>query len=269
MSMPTFPEDGLSITQEQAFNMLLGSIAMEEMALSHILNAEGEKLQYFLGTLPGGTCPCVTPDQLLELNRSVSHLLDQVMQNQMLLKGKMEHVLEAKSQWCRPDCRCPDCKCPDCRCPDCGEDCCQTPPSDIRSPKKTGTFHIPKCTCWKKGHNLAWTECVGDGTAQEREIIYIRDCAPHLIHYELEILTPRPCFVTFGIKTLINHGYHKILAASAYADIPGESIHMAGSLLLPVTPCSWQCPCPVMLTLLGPENVCVQGGELRLHCLSA
>ena len=34
-------------------NQILSSIAMKELGLSHILNAEGEKLQYILGTLPG------------------------------------------------------------------------------------------------------------------------------------------------------------------------------------------------------------------------
>ena len=40
------------MTREEALTMIIASIAMEELALSHILNAEGEKLQYVLGT-PG------------------------------------------------------------------------------------------------------------------------------------------------------------------------------------------------------------------------
>ena len=34
------------MTREEALTMIIASIAMEELALSHILNAEGEKLQY-------------------------------------------------------------------------------------------------------------------------------------------------------------------------------------------------------------------------------
>lgn len=45
----------ISIARDDAVNLLLSSIAMEELGLSHIINAEGEKLQYILGTLPGVT----------------------------------------------------------------------------------------------------------------------------------------------------------------------------------------------------------------------
>ena len=100
MSMPTFPEHGVDITQEQAFNMLLGSIAMEELGLSHILNAEGEKLQYILGTLPGAQGTCATTQELLQVNRSITDLLENVMHNQLILKGKLEQVLRAKERHC-------------------------------------------------------------------------------------------------------------------------------------------------------------------------
>ena len=52
MSMPSFPNIDPPIQREDAVNQILSSIAMEELGLSHILNAEGEKLQYILGTIP-------------------------------------------------------------------------------------------------------------------------------------------------------------------------------------------------------------------------
>ena len=55
MSMPSFPNIDPPIQREDAVNQILSSIAMEELGLSHILNAEGEKLQYILGTIPGLT----------------------------------------------------------------------------------------------------------------------------------------------------------------------------------------------------------------------
>ena len=73
--------------------MIIASIAMEELALSHILNAEGEKLQYILGTLPG-TKPCAGPQEVLAVNKSITTLLEAVAQNQILLKSKLEKVLE-------------------------------------------------------------------------------------------------------------------------------------------------------------------------------
>ena len=61
MSMPNFPTISPAITREDAVNQILSSIAMEELGLSHIINAEGEKLQYVLGTLPGISGPPPQP----------------------------------------------------------------------------------------------------------------------------------------------------------------------------------------------------------------
>ena len=93
MSMPSFPPNGADMTREEALTMIIASIAMEELALSHILNAEGEKLQYILGTLHG-TSPCACPQDVLAVNKSVTALVEAVTQNQMLLKSKLEKVLE-------------------------------------------------------------------------------------------------------------------------------------------------------------------------------
>lgn len=125
MSMPSFPPHGADMTREEALTMIIASIAMEELALSHILNAEGEKLQYILGALPGAK-PCACPQDVLAVNKSVASLLDAVAQNQMLLKSKLEKVLEAcppPTRPCPPPCEpCPP-PCP----PYCGPETC--PPS--------------------------------------------------------------------------------------------------------------------------------------------
>lgn len=93
MSMPSFPPNGADMSREEALTMIIASIAMEELALSHILNAEGEKLQFILGTLPGaGSCAC--PQDVLAVNKSVTALVEAVSQNQMLLKNKLDRVLE-------------------------------------------------------------------------------------------------------------------------------------------------------------------------------
>lgn len=91
--MPRFPECGTDITREQALNMLLTSIAMEELGFSHIINAEGEKLQYVLRYLKETDIPCDQTQKLLEVNMSITKLLEMVMQNQIILKSKMERVL--------------------------------------------------------------------------------------------------------------------------------------------------------------------------------
>ena len=124
------------MTREEALTMIIASIAMEELAMSHILNAEGEKLQYILGTLPG-TSPCACPQDVLAVNKSVTALVEAVTQNQMLLKNKLAQVLE----FCPlPPSPPPDCKpepgpCPPpCRPGSC-EDCCSKCPEACPLPR--------------------------------------------------------------------------------------------------------------------------------------
>jgi hypothetical protein len=95
MSMPNFPSISPEITREMALNMILASIAMEELGLSHIINAEGEKIQYVLNELTCKTGYGASVEDILAVNKSVESLLEVLMQNQMFLKGKMERVLEA------------------------------------------------------------------------------------------------------------------------------------------------------------------------------
>lgn len=93
MSQPTFPLVDPPIGREDAVNYILASIAMEELGLSHILNTEGEKLQYILGTLPGLSGPPATIEDVLAANESVRDLLDTAAQNQLFLKSKMQAAL--------------------------------------------------------------------------------------------------------------------------------------------------------------------------------
>ena len=93
MSMPAFSET--TIGREEAINQLLSSIAMEELALSHILNAEGEKIQHVLGTLPGQTVSDATLEDLLSIDESVETMLSSVRETQTQLMDKMTAALAA------------------------------------------------------------------------------------------------------------------------------------------------------------------------------
>ena len=95
MSLPSFPNIDPPIQRENAVNQILSSIAMEELGLSNILNTEGEKLQYILGTLPGLSGPAATVEDVLSANESVRDLLNTAVQNQLFLKSKMQEALEA------------------------------------------------------------------------------------------------------------------------------------------------------------------------------
>ena len=116
--------------------MIIASIAMEELAFSHIVNAEGEKLQSGLGTLPGREKLCADTQEILDVTTSVAKVLDTVTQSQVLLKGKLEKALEACG--CRPG---PEPPCP------CGP-CC--PKSAIHLVSRCGDFF------WDDGFLLSW-----------------------------------------------------------------------------------------------------------------
>ena len=90
MSMPKFPNSDCILTREQAINAILTSIALEEAALSHIINAEGEKIQYVLQHINSKSCYTFDDmDKILEINESVSDLIDQITDMQLILKNKM------------------------------------------------------------------------------------------------------------------------------------------------------------------------------------
>ena len=63
MGMPIITAS--TTTREQAITDLIQSVALEETALSHILNAEGEKLQKIM------SFDDIAPDTVLMANRSV------------------------------------------------------------------------------------------------------------------------------------------------------------------------------------------------------
>lgn len=103
MSLPSFPSISPPITREDALNQLIASIASEELGMSHILNAEGEKLQYILGTLPGLSGGPATYQEVLDANDSVSDLLNSSMELTFLLKNKLDLAMNAPSQVFSPD----------------------------------------------------------------------------------------------------------------------------------------------------------------------
>ncbi|MBY0050815.1 hypothetical protein H7K32_03795 [Brevibacillus agri] len=100
MSFPNIPNISptIAITREDAINLLLTSIAMEELGLSHILDAEGEKIQYVLGTLTGVSgAPAATIDDLLAIDRSVREMVDATIRKEMVLQAKLQAVLNAST----------------------------------------------------------------------------------------------------------------------------------------------------------------------------
>lgn len=100
MSLPKIPDmdPNINIKREDAINILIASIGMEEMALAHILNAEGEKIQYVLGTLEGAAGPIdpgdITVCDVMKVNKSVNKTLRNAIATEMILLFKLEDAIE-------------------------------------------------------------------------------------------------------------------------------------------------------------------------------
>ncbi|OOM82499.1 hypothetical protein CLPUN_02010 [Clostridium puniceum] len=105
MSMPNIPNITplINITREQAIDMIIASIAMEEMGLAHILNAEGEKIQYILDK---NKCKSVLPKDIKEINQGVEKVIREIMKLQILLQEKLESIISIIPP--KSDC-CDDC----------------------------------------------------------------------------------------------------------------------------------------------------------------
>ena len=70
--------------RDQAITDLIESVALQETALSHILNAEGEKMQAMI------SMPEITPQHLLALNNSVQKMLGSMTRLEIMLQTKLE-----------------------------------------------------------------------------------------------------------------------------------------------------------------------------------
>lgn len=89
MSMPNIPNISpeIKLRREEVVNLLLASIALEELGLAHLINAEGEKLQKVIEH-----AKCV--EDFLEANKSVEKMLKTIIKKEMLLSMKLEDVLD-------------------------------------------------------------------------------------------------------------------------------------------------------------------------------
>lgn len=84
-----------------AASSLLQSIALEEAAISHILNAEGEKLQKAIAMQE-----CSHKD-LLEINKSVEDMVDKITTLEVVLRSKLDlitPILEHCEKPMKPSC---------------------------------------------------------------------------------------------------------------------------------------------------------------------
>lgn len=96
MSMPNIPNvtPQVTVTRDDAVNIILSSIGMEELGLAHLLNAEAEKVQFALGTLETANGEAASLDNILKVNKAAGKMVRDVIKNQMLLTMKMEDTVD-------------------------------------------------------------------------------------------------------------------------------------------------------------------------------
>lgn len=92
MGMPVITAS--NVTRCQAITDIIESIALEQTALSHILNAEGEKLQKII-------LNATTADEMLTANKSVRDLVNSIMRLQMVLQSKLDLFEECLCSSCQ------------------------------------------------------------------------------------------------------------------------------------------------------------------------
>ncbi|MEG1560673.1 MAG: hypothetical protein RRY79_07505 [Clostridia bacterium] len=73
-----------TITHGEAVGNIIESVAMEEAALAHILNAESEKI---MAVVNNGNA---TPEQLLAVNASVKNAISAISRLEMQLQAKLD-----------------------------------------------------------------------------------------------------------------------------------------------------------------------------------
>lgn len=300
MSMPSFPQNGADMTREEALTMIIASIAMEELALSHILNAEGEKLQYIFGTLPDARC-CISPQDVLAVNKSVTALVEVVAQNQMLLKNKLDRVLEACPPLCPRDDKpeeCPgSCPAPCCQgiwtSPECFHACpCQPGncPQSCSAPRQpctsacTSPYQVLSCgksilrlssqqnqILWNPNDQLPWRQqsCLGTNIRWERRTpaqIFLNSGKTYAIQYTLTLWAAPPAC-----------GQGKILLVQSPAGFFTEALPLNLSMkylccgsrtfrystvLHPIAGCGFETG--ISLILDAPKSVCADCAAIEI-----
>ncbi len=81
MGMPII--EGSSVERKQSVSDIIESVSLEQTALSHILNAEGKKLQAVIGM------ENITTEKLLSVNDSVKSMVDSITKLETILQSKL------------------------------------------------------------------------------------------------------------------------------------------------------------------------------------
>lgn len=93
MGMPEIPniKPDIQLDIEDVIKVLLLSVALEELSLAHILNAEGMKIQEII---EDNERRCNKLQDLLEIDQSVQRTLRDIIKKEILLEFKFENIMD-------------------------------------------------------------------------------------------------------------------------------------------------------------------------------
>lgn len=91
-NIPSEISTDVNIKKTDLNKLLLLSIALEEISLSHILNAQGEIIQAYL---KHHKCPThIKIEELIKVNRNVAETLRILLEKEKTLKDKLLYVIQ-------------------------------------------------------------------------------------------------------------------------------------------------------------------------------
>ena len=292
MSMPQFPHPDTILTRDEAINAILTSIAMEETALSHILNAEGEKIQYAIKHIDSCNS-CAGIQKLLKVNESAAFLVEQINDMQMLLKNKMRLAagfLPPNPEKPRPPEKpCPPpkpgkpdkpekpnkpCFKPQCRCrkPDCSYcSCCSCHTASV-----SAVFTAIPCV-WYQDTALP-LDCAEPGAHGGVKICYKRCAAKILLpadrpyKIEFELTLSKNAFCSVCAEAEICCGY-EVIHSEKFEDKSDNAgdcrAYIKGALFFQ-TPCAdkskdTEKDCSLTIRLRSPRRVNIISGKMIVY----
>ncbi|MFB5762025.1 hypothetical protein [Paenibacillus medicaginis] len=94
MSQPSIPNITplITVTKKETISLLLGSIAMNELSMSHIINAEAEKMQAFVQHAERSMS--IKTKDYIQFNNTVSKFMEEIIMEHWLSLNKLDRVIQ-------------------------------------------------------------------------------------------------------------------------------------------------------------------------------
>ena len=200
MGLPKFPDSSDILSREKAIDAILTSIAMEETALSHIITAESEKIQFAINQAKNK--PECDLCSVLKVNKSVESVLDKVNDMQILLKNKLRIAANFVPVPGPPSVSVP---------PGPPNPPAVPVPPVLPTPPQTTVFTVPKGHCWGEGLTLNLEmqnyrhNNVKPGTVDCNRVILLPPGKTFKITLELDMKNYSDC--PASVKMALGHGH--------------------------------------------------------------